>query len=56
MHGAYLGGGRGCMAHTLAPLQLDDTGAGADAQPHEARDGPFRAPATEKLSDKRSHF
>ena len=22
MHGAYLGGGRGCMAHTLAPLQL----------------------------------
>ena len=34
----------------------DDTGAGADAQPHEARVGPFRALATEKLSDQRLHF
>jgi hypothetical protein len=34
----------------------NDTGAGADAQPHEARVGPFRTPATEKLSDQRSHF
>ena len=34
----------------------NDTGAGADAQPHEARVGPFRAPATKKLSDQRSHF
>ena len=31
----------------------DDTGAGADAQPHEARVGPFRAPATGKLSEQR---
>jgi hypothetical protein len=34
----------------------NDTGAGADAQPHDARVGPFRAPATGKLSDQRLHL
>ena len=53
MHGAYLRGGQGCMAHTQAPSSGNDTGAGADAQPRGARVGPFRAPATGKLSNQR---
>ena len=55
MHGAYLEGARDAWPIPRPHSSYDDTGAGADAQPHGVRAGPFRIPATGKLSDQHVH-
>ena len=56
MNGAYLGGAKDARRIPKPHSSDYDTGARADAQPHEARVGPFRASVLEKLSDQRLHF
>ena len=46
-------GGRDAWRIPKPHSSYDDIGAGADAQPHEARVGPFRAPGRRELSEQR---